>query len=355
MFSNRKSYIVVIAVLFFCSCNHFKISKRQPTEVLSSQNLRPELWHGFNLLNMFWKNWKDGPFQERDFELIHKLGFNYVRIPLDYRVLIEDSNWLILREDKLRNLDDAVEWGSKYKIHVTINLHRAPGYIVDPKDPEKYNLWKDKVAQDAFLNFWKKLANRYKGVSRQDLSFNLVNEPSHFEQESFERIIRETVQAIREIDPLRPVILDGVDFGKKPIPSMAQLAPIQSTRGYSPFQLLSWTPKLGQPSPTWPSAQFNRQWLIDFEITPWLEMEKKGVLVFVGEFGARNTLPHDFVLAWMDEQLSLWKESHWGWALWNLYGEHGIFDSDRKDVVYEDFEGHKLDRKMLNLLQKYKE
>jgi endoglucanase len=37
--------------------------------------------------------------------------------------------------------------------------------------------------------------------------------------------------------------------------------------------------------------------------------------------------------------------------LWNLRGGFGVLDSDRKDVPYEDYHGHKLDRKMLQLLQ----
>jgi endoglucanase len=36
--------------------------------------------------------------------------------------------------------------------------------------------------------------------------------------------------------------------------------------------------------------------------------------------------------------------------MWNLRGGFGVLDSDRADVKYEDFRGHKLDRKMLELL-----
>jgi aryl-phospho-beta-D-glucosidase BglC (GH1 family) len=52
----------------------------------------------------------------------------------------------------------------------------------------------------------------------------------------------------------------------------------------------------------------------------------------------------------MSDVLSLWKEVGWGWAMWNLRGRFGLLDSNRADVEYEDFHGHKLDRKMLNLL-----
>ena len=55
----------------------------------------------------------------------------------------------------------------------------------------------------------------------------------------------------------------------------------------------------------------------------------------------------------MEHCLKLWKEHNLGWALWNLDGAFGIIDSGRTDVEYEDFEGHKLDRRMLELLRRY--
>ena len=42
-----------------------------------------------------------------------------------------------------------------------------------------------------------------------------------------------------------------------------------------------------------------------------------------------------------------------GYALWNFRGSFGILDSGRSDVAYDEFHGHKLDRKMLELLQQF--
>ena len=74
----------------------------------------------------------------------------------------------------------------------------------------------------------------------------------------------------------------------------------------------------------------------------------------VGEFGCHNRTPHPVVLAWMEDCLQNWQDAGWGWALWNLRGSFGILDSGRQDVQYEEFHGHKLDRKMLELLQRYR-
>ena len=58
-------------------------------------------------------------------------------------------------------------------------------------------------------------------------------------------------------------------------------------------------------------------------------------------------------IQWLEDYLRLWKERNMGWAMWNLRGSFGILDSERADVEYEEFRGHKLDRKMLDLLRKY--
>jgi endoglucanase len=53
----------------------------------------------------------------------------------------------------------------------------------------------------------------------------------------------------------------------------------------------------------------------------------------------------------MRDNLTLWKEAGWGWALWNFRGAFGVLDSGRADVKYEEFRGHQLDREMLELLK----
>ena len=52
----------------------------------------------------------------------------------------------------------------------------------------------------------------------------------------------------------------------------------------------------------------------------------------------------------MSDLLALWKEAGCGWAMWNLRGEFGVIDSGRLDVAYENYQGHRLDNKILLLL-----
>jgi endoglucanase len=58
-------------------------------------------------------------------------------------------------------------------------------------------------------------------------------------------------------------------------------------------------------------------------------------------------------LGLQEYKLKVFKEAGFGWCMWDLMGDFGILDSGRSDVTYEDYQGHALDRKYLELLQKY--
>jgi endoglucanase len=314
-------------------------------------------WRGFNLLEKFGEAWQH-PFVESDFQWMADWGFDFVRLPMDYRCWTDSADPYKLNEKVLGEIDQAVEFGRKHKIHVCLNLHRAPGYTV-AKPPEKLVLWTDEEAQKQFDFQWSGFARRYRGISSEQVSFNLVNEPSAVKAEAYDKVVRRVTQAIRSEDPQRLIIADGLDWGAKPTFELADLGIAQSTRGYEPIQLThykaSWVDSQKWPCPTWPlkvgAKVVDRQSLVRSRIEPWQQLQAKGVGVHVGEWGAYSKTPHDVVLAWARDCLELWKEAGWGWALWNLRGGFGVVDSQRDDVAYEDFQGHKLDRELLDLLR----
>ena len=320
-------------------------------------------WRGFNLLEKFVKR-REGnpPYQESDFTLLEEWGFNFVRLPCSYLCWTDPEDWLKLREPELKDLDAAVEMGTRHHVHVNLNLHRAPGYCVNPPK-EPLDLWKDEKALEACAFHWSQLAKRFKGIPSQRLSFDLLNEPPDIPEDTYVRVVTRLVGAIRSEDPQRLIIADGLRWGGSPVNGLVQLKIAQSTRGYEPVQIshfrASWMHGSDTwPTPTWPlhrdqKSTVDKETLRRQRIEPWKQLEAKGVGVHVGEWGAFNRTPHTVVLAWMRDCLELWKEAGWGWALWNLRGGFGVLDSQREDVTYEDFRGHKLDREMLKVLQEF--
>lgn len=93
-------------------------------------------WRGFNLIELFsttteWQSifpYEDnGKLLESDFRLISELGFDFVRIPMSYRFWNDGVDLLQMNDFIWRRTDQAVEWGEKYNLHVSLNIHRAPG------------------------------------------------------------------------------------------------------------------------------------------------------------------------------------------------------------------------------------
>lgn len=316
-------------------------------------------WHGFNLLEKF--NGRNDPFRERDFEWIAELGFDFVRLPMDYRTWIEDNDWTKFHEPTLKEIDQAVQYGIKHGVHVCLNFHRAPGYTV-AQPPEKLSVWSDDEALRVCTLHWNHFARRYKGTSSRNLSFNLFNEPPKLEPATYRRVIGHLVQAVRQDDPDRLIICDGREWGNVAPTELAGLGVAAATRGYNPIQVshykASWMPGSDRwPKPTWPlhlgDTVWDKETLRTRQVEPWQKLQKQGVGVMVGEFGSHNQTPHEVVLAWLRDYLDLWKQAGWGWAMWNFIGDFGILDSGRADVQYEDWHGHKLDRALLNLLKEH--
>ncbi|MDD2600984.1 MAG: cellulase family glycosylhydrolase [Kiritimatiellae bacterium] len=468
----------------------------------------PQRWRGFNLMEMFIKGsgMSPGHYSEQDFRIISELGFNFVRLPLDYRFWINDGNWESINEEALKPLDQAIAFGKKYNIHVMLNFHRAPGYTV-AKPPEQLDLFNDPEALRVCVMHWGMIARRYQDIPVENLSFNLFNEPSEkIEVDDYVRVVAAVSQEIRRYQPARLIVADGLAWGSKVVPELFKHNIGQATRGYAPSSIshyrASWAgnptampawPPSGAVSPIygpakkehshplviervppckmiiepgrvsgnltievtaagkviatfplepqqgegWSNAEYKEEWkiyqadcdqrlevlipeglstvtlsiskgdwaalnqitlkapdgqsaVLSFQSSwygvnpaitfkgfgghspfqaqgmedgitylrnhimgPWEQASKEGQLVMVGEFGAFQYTPHRVVLAWMEDYLKIWQEARMGWALWNLRGGFGVLDSNREDVVYEDFHGHKLDRQMLNLLQRY--
>jgi endoglucanase len=316
-------------------------------------------WRGFNLFEKY--NARNDPFKESDLAWMVEWGFNFVRIPLDYRLWTDPSDWTKLREPVLREIDDVVDLGYKHRIHVQLNFHRAPGYSV-ARPPELRSVWTDEEALQVCALHWRAFARRYRGRPNHQVSFNLFNEPAHVDGETHRRVVERVVEAIWEEDETRLVVCDGRDYGRTAPEELLGLGVAAATRGYEPFGLThyqaGWIDGAHQwPAPAhpmvddqgpWDSARLRERW-----VAPWVSLEQRGMGVMVGEFGAYHKTPHHVVLAWMEDMLRLWHAAGWGWALWNFRGRFGILDSARADVAYDDWRGHKLDRAMLALLQRF--
>ena len=213
-------------------------------------------WRGFNLLEKFTLR-GNAPYREDDFRWIAELGFNFVRLPMDYRCYTDAGDWLKFNEAALQQIDQAVAFGARYGVHVSLNLHRAPGFCINPPVEPK-DLWTDPDAQAAFVAHWEMFARRYREIPPAQLSFNLLNEPIRNTRENYVAVHARALEAIHAIDPRRLVIVDGNNAGHDPAREFLRYENVvQATRGYHPSAIshykASWVRGSDQwPEPTWP-------------------------------------------------------------------------------------------------------
>lgn len=345
---------------------------KEPILQLPSSVKAYSKYNGFNLLAKI--GFSEGirrQFEEEDFEIMAEWGFDFARIPMNYWNWAPADDWYNINEDIFKDIDAVIELGKQYKIHINLNMHRIPGYCINGRDRELFDLFDDtpenmQKALDAAVYHWKIFAKRYRGIPNEQLTFDLINEPPFMDDEArYVEIIKALVNGIREEDPYRVIVADGLNIGKTPVMGITDMGLIQSTRGYDPKAVshytATWVPQFEFETfniPSWPLTDdkgkiWNKQALKELLIEPWKPLVDKGIQIHVGEWGCYNKTPHDVALAWMRDMLSLWKEVGWGNALWNLKGSFGILNSERGDVKYENYKGHKLDRKMLQLLREF--
>jgi len=326
--------------------------------------------YGFNFLWIFSSAREEEPQPPnlRELDLVTELGLDFVRIPADYRFWTSNFDYLHPDGRVLKIVDEYLDACRSRNLHMCLNLHRAPGYCVNPGIQERDNLWTDRVAQKGFIFQWENFARLYKGVPNSQLSFDLVNEPPTegtrgFTRQVHEKLIRRTVEAIRAIDPQREIVLDGIAGGNLATPELADIGAVHSGRGYQPYCLTHyrapWSKNSGNlPMPVWPDLEYkgatwNKDALRKF-YQPWRDLEKRGVRVHIGEFGCYNRTPNPVALRWFEDLLSLFQEFKWGYALWNFRGPFGVLDHGRPGTNYTDWFGYQLDREMMDIFLRYR-
>jgi endoglucanase len=322
--------------------------------------------YGFNFQWMC--VWKPGrqpePVDEKALDFLASFGFNFVRIPLDYRFWTRDFDYFHPDQAMYGYIDEYLKACHSRGIHVSLNLHRAPGFCTNRTDLEQHNLWRDEIAQDAFVSLWETFACRYQNVPGSVLSFDLVNEPPAPGEHGLTRsnhaaLIRRTVGTIRTIDPDREIVIDGLGGGYLSLPELADLGVTHSGRGYHPMPVSHhkatwWADHVSSPAPLYPGLKWQgRRWdrnALRDSYKSWREVERCGARIHIGEFGSFKQTPNEIALRWLADMLSVYKEFEWGYALWNFQGPFGIVEHGRPGARYEPVAGYNVDRALLDLL-----
>ncbi|MBQ1395278.1 MAG: cellulase family glycosylhydrolase, partial [Lachnospiraceae bacterium] len=148
---------------------------------------------------------------EEDIEEIAALGFDHVRVPVDYNVL-EDEEGNVL-EAGFKHLEDCRRWCADRGLNMLIDLHECYGYSFDPlKDMDRRAFFYDEALQARFLNLWREIAERFKDHADQ-IAFEPLNEIVLYDvAQAWNDLAGRYIELMRSIIPDCRLVIGGVCY-----------------------------------------------------------------------------------------------------------------------------------------------
>jgi aryl-phospho-beta-D-glucosidase BglC (GH1 family) len=288
-----------------------------------------------------------------DIVLIHKLGFDHIRLSVDADPLTLWQQGRPAGRDFMAELDTVVAKATGEGLSVIVDVH--------PESKYKQTLLQGTDGIAAFVSLWKAMAEHFKGTDPNLMFFEMMNEPEQTDAYRWAGIESTVAEAIRQVAPKHTIIAAGARWSG--LTDLLQLAPIgmenviYTFHDYEPFafthQGATWTmqevrPLRGVPYPSSPEAvapnlaqepTMAGQWFVeqyglgrwdaarlDAEIAfaeRWGKMYH--VPVYCGEFGVHKPYakPEDRA-RWTHDMRLAFEKHGIGWAMWDYQANFGV-------------------------------
>ena len=161
-----------------------------------------------------WREYRDRYITRADIQFLAKVGYNSIRIPIDYRFFTAGN------DEGFTLVDRVIAWAKEAGLYVIIDMHAAPGGQTGTNIDNSWGypwLFESSQCQQESIDIWKRIAEHYRDSSTV-LGYELLNEPiPHFPSlqvynSRLEPVYRRIVAGIREVDTHHVVILGGAQW-----------------------------------------------------------------------------------------------------------------------------------------------
>lgn len=307
---------------------------------------------------------------EEDFKTIASLGFDHVRIPVDYPLLEDEEG--NRNEVGYERLHFALEMCRKYHLHLLLDLHEIYGYSFDPlkKNMDREKFFYDSALQSRFHNLWKNIISEFK-KDTDVMAFELLNEVVLCKvYAAWNKVAKETIETIRFVSKDADIVLGGVSYNdvnsvpylEKPMDEHI----IYNFHCYEPFafthQGAYWVEnmdpnfRIGYPKTVEEYrkaanmfSKENSKNITNAEnelISPLffekifqpaiLHAEKYNVPLYCGEYGVIDNAPVEDTLRWFRDIHAAFQHYHIGHAIWNYKEKDFGISGKHYEAIFHD-------------------
>ncbi len=288
-------------------------------------------------------------YDKQDLENIKSLGCDVIRLPIHLHEMVGDAPEYALDPLFTRFLDQVIDWAEELQIYLILDNHTFS--VEDNTSP---------TIEPTLTKVWQNMAMRYRDRSHY-VMYEVLNEPHGIDDAVWNRIQKNVVAAIREVDDKHTIVVGGAGWNSYNnlalIPDLGDDNLIYTFHFYDPFlfthQGATWVRPSMQPLADVPfpydagrmpplDATLANSWvafnyaayplegnaarikeLIDIAVA---FREERGLPVFCGEFGVYqpNSQESDRV-AWYRVVRTYLEEKGIPWTIWDYHQGFGIF------------------------------
>lgn len=170
---------------------------------------------GYEAAEEFLKKYREEFFKEEDFQMLKECNVNFIRIPFNYRLFLNDNATEVYREDGFTYFDRLFYLCKKYEIYALMDLHTTPGgQNPDWHSDNSYGVplfWEYQMFRRQMTKLWGAIADRYQEEPYL-MGYDLINEPAMANWQMLNEFYEETIKAIRAVDKNHVIVLEGDQF-----------------------------------------------------------------------------------------------------------------------------------------------
>jgi endoglucanase len=245
--------------------------------------------HGPEGSAAFWQKYRENYVTHEDIALLHRAGFNAIRVPLHYSLFESDD------AEGFKLLDRLIVWSRAEGLYVVLDLEAAPGGQTgaDIDDSAGYPwLYQSPQEQQHLIAIWRRLATHYRDEPAV-LGYDLLNEPiPHYPKLAplnslLEPLYKKLSDEIRKVDAHHILFLGGAQWDAN----------------FSVF---------GKPFDTNVVYTFHKYWTAPDEsvLRPYIDFrERYDVPIWMGESGENTD-------EWIAQFVKALEKNNIGWAFW---------------------------------------